>query len=54
MNNLDSGARMLKAVVIDPAFDWGTDKPPGCPLAELMIYEVHVTGFTKLCPDVPR
>ncbi len=53
VNNRDSGSRMPKAVVIDPAFDWGTDKPPGCPLSELMIYEVHVTGFTKLCPDVP-
>ncbi len=54
INLLDSGARMPKAVVIDPAFDWGNDKPLGCPLAELMIYEVHVTGFTKLCPDVPE
>ena len=54
INNLDSGAHVPKAVVIDPAFDWGTDKPLGCPLSELMIYEVHVTGFTKLCPDVPE
>ena len=54
INNLDSGARVPKAVVIDPAFDWGTDKALGCPLSELMIYEVHVTGFTKLCPDVPE
>ena len=53
-NHLDSGARMPKAVVIDPAFDWGTDKSPGCELSRLMIYEVHVTGFTKLCPDVPE
>ena len=54
INHLDSGARVPKAVVIDPAFDWGTDKALGCPLSELMIYEVHVTGFTKLCPDVPE
>ncbi len=54
INSLDSGARVPKAVVIDPAFDWGTDKALGCPLSELMIYEVHVTGFTKMCPDVPE
>ena len=54
VSHLDSGARMPKAVVIDPAFDWGCDKSPACPLSELMIYEVHVTGFTKLCPDVPE
>ncbi len=53
-NSLDSGSRVPKSVVIDPAFDWGTDKALGCPLSELMIYEVHVTGFTKLCPDVPE
>ncbi len=50
----DSGPRMPKAVVIDPAFDWGNDKPPARPLAELAIYEVHVTGFTKLLPTIPE
>ena len=50
----DSGARVPKAVVIDPKFDWGEDESPGRPLAELTIYELHVTGFTKLCPDVPE
>jgi isoamylase len=54
LNEMDSGSRMPKAVVIDPAFDWGDDKAPGCPLAELTIYEVHVVGFTKLCPGVPK
>ena len=52
--DLDSAAHVPKAVVIDTAFDWGNDKSPGCPLSELMIYEVHVTGFTKMCPDVPE
>ena len=54
INSLDSGSRVPKAVVVDPAFDWGTDKALGCPLSELMIYEVHVRGFTELCPDVPE
>src|SRR5216110_1100013 len=42
-----------KAAVIDNAFDWGEDKRPGIPLHSSIIYEVHVKGFTKLCPDVP-
>ena len=43
-----------KAAVIDNAFDWGNDKRPGIPLHSSIIYEVHVKGFTKLCPDVPK
>ena len=42
-----------KAAVIDHAFDWGDDKRLGTPLHSSIIYEVHVKGFTRLCPDVP-
>ena len=42
------------AVVIDPAFTWGDDRPPQRPWHETIIYEVHVKGFTKLHPDVPE
>ena len=42
-----------KAAVIDHAFDWGNDKRPGIPLHSSIIYETHVKGFTRLCPDVP-
>ena len=42
-----------KAAVIDHAFDWGGDKRLGIPLHSSIIYEVHVKGFTRLCPDVP-
>jgi isoamylase len=41
------------AVVIDPAFTWGDDRPPQRPWHETVIYEVHVKGFTKLHPGVP-
>ena len=44
---------MPKSVVIDPAFDWRGDRPPGTPLHQSIIYEVHVKGFTQLCRDVP-
>ncbi len=40
------------AVVIDPRFDWGDDVPPGTPLRESVIYELHVKGFTRLHPEV--
>src|SRR4029077_750734 len=50
----DDAWGMPKAVVIDNAFDWNNDKRIGIPLAQSIIYEVHVKGFTKLCPDVPE
>jgi glycogen operon protein len=49
----DSGPYLPKAVVVDPAFDWGDDRPPLTPWARTVIYEVHVKGFTRLHPDVP-
>ena len=50
----DDAWGMPKAVVIDNSFDWRDDKRIGRPLSESSIYEVHVKGFTKLCPDVPE
>ncbi|HMG05803.1 MAG TPA: glycogen debranching protein GlgX [Chthoniobacterales bacterium] len=49
----DDAWGMPKAVVIDNAFDWGDDKRLGTPLHSSVIYEVHVKGFTQLCPEVP-
>ena len=49
----DDAWGMPKAVVIDNAFNWDGDRKLGRPLAESIIYEVHVKGFTKLCPNVP-
>jgi isoamylase len=43
-----------KSVVIDAGFDWQGDRRPGIPLHNSLIYELHVKGFTKLCPDVPE
>jgi len=49
----DDAWGMPKAVVIDNVFNWEDDRKLGRPLAESIIYEVHVKGFTKLCPGVP-
>ena len=43
-----------KSIVIDEGFDWQHDRNPGTPLHQSIIYEVHVKGFTKLCPNVPE
>jgi len=48
----DSAAGVPKSVVIDPRFDWEGDSPPEIPLADSIIYEVHVRGFSKLNPAV--
>jgi len=50
----DSAPYMPRSVVIDPAFDWDNDQPPATPLAKSIIYELHVKGFTKLHPEVPK
>jgi isoamylase len=35
-----------KSIVVDDNFDWQDDKPPCIPEKELIIYEVHLKGFT--------
>jgi glycogen operon protein len=52
-DNRDNAAFAPLAAVIDPAFDWGSDRPPQTPWHKTIIYEAHVKGMTKLNPDVP-
>lgn len=40
------GARFPKGVIIDDQFDWGDDIRPRVPLADSIIYEAHIRGFT--------
>jgi glycogen operon protein len=42
-----------RARLIDRRFDWGSDRPPGTPWRDTVIYEMHVKGFTQLHPAVP-
>ncbi|MGH3394344.1 MAG: glycogen debranching enzyme, partial [Streptosporangiaceae bacterium] len=44
----DSAPNVAKAVVTNPFFDWGVDRPPCTPWYETVVYEAHVKGFTKL------
>ncbi|MDA8062201.1 MAG: glycogen debranching protein GlgX, partial [Actinomycetota bacterium] len=49
----DSAPHMPKGIVIDPAFDWGDDRPPRTRWADTLIYETHVKGLTWRHPQVP-
>jgi isoamylase len=49
----DNARGMLKAVVVDDAFTWGTDRSPERPWHETFIYEAHVKGLTARREDVP-
>jgi len=35
-----------KCMAFGKEFDWGEDRPPRIPMAELILYEVHLKGFT--------
>jgi len=52
-NDEDSAPHVPKCVVINPYFDWGTDRPPGRPYNETVIYEAHVKGLTFLRRAIP-
>src|SRR5580765_2220727 len=51
-DSTDDSAAIPKCVVIDPSFDWQDDRPPEHPWSEIVIYEAHVKGLTKLHPAV--
>ncbi len=52
----DSAAGVPRSIVIDDRhFDWEGDCAPDTPLADSIIYEVHVRGFSNLrTPRCPR
>jgi isoamylase len=49
----DSAPFVPKGRVIDPAFTWGSDRPPAVPWERTVIYELHVRGYTMRHPQVP-
>jgi glycogen operon protein len=50
----DSAAGVPKSIVIDGRFDWGDDCLPQTPIADSIIYELNVRGFSMRNPDVPE
>ena len=53
-NEMDSGPFVSKSVVINPYFDWGSDRPPNTPWHRTVVYETHVKGFSRTNPDIPE
>jgi len=49
----DNAHGMPKCRVVDPSFTWGDDRAAKIPWHEMVIYELHVRGFTKNHPEVP-
>ena len=54
LDKTDSARDMPKAMVIDPAFDWGSDRHPRTMWADTVIYETHVKGLTYRHPEIPE
>src|SRR3954453_11804843 len=50
----DNSKGMCKSVVVNPYFDWEQDRHPRTPLADSVIYELHVRGFSMLNQQVPE
>ncbi len=47
MQPANHGVYPLRARVCDEDFDWGHDRPLRVPATDLVIYEMHVRGFTR-------
>lgn len=54
MDERDNAALMPRCVVVDDSFDWSEDRWINRPMAETVIYEVHVKGFSKLWTAFPE
>ncbi len=50
----DNASTAALATVIDPVFHWGNDRAPRTPWHETLIYEMHVKGYSRRSPWVPR
>lgn len=50
----DSADFVPRSLVKNNEFDWQGVETPNIPLAESLIYELHVKGFTKLHPGIPE
>ena len=48
----DNARDMPKALIGIDDFDWRDDRPPRTPLADTVLYEVHVKGFSFRHPDI--
>lgn len=54
MDDRDNASCAPLAAVVDTAFTWGDDDPPAIPRHKMVIYEMHVKGFSRLHPKIPE
>jgi isoamylase len=52
--DIDDANFVPKSVVVDDKFDWEGDCAPETPIADSIIYEMHVRGFSKRNPEIPE
>jgi isoamylase len=50
---IDSLGHTMTSVVINPFFDWASDRAPRTPYHQTVIYEAHVKGMTQTHPGIP-
>ena len=53
-NTADSLGHTMTTVVINPFFDWASDRSPHRPYSETVIYEAHVKGMTMTHRGIPE
>ena len=53
-NRKNSRGHTMLGVVVNPFFDWGSDRHPEHEYHDTVIYEAHVKGLTMRHPDVPE
>ncbi|MDT5311785.1 MAG: isoamylase [Mycobacterium sp.] len=51
---VDSLGHTMTSVVINPFFNWGSDRAPNTPYHETVIYEAHVKGMTQTHAGIPE
>lgn len=51
-DNRDSAFAVPRSMVVDPSFNWGSDKPPAISPSDTVLYEAHVKGLTARMPGV--
>jgi glycogen operon protein len=50
----DSAPLIPKGRVLETAFTWGGDRRPQVPWPDMVIYELHLRGFTMTHPEIPE
>jgi len=54
LSDTDSAPVVPRSLVVDTSFDWEGDQPLGRPLADTIVYELHVRGFSASNPAIPE